>query len=89
MDMTSILCFLLSQVDLCFMVDCTSSMGGSIEAVRTNVKQLRDRLDTEYKGCDIRFSFVRYTDYDQPAATRITYLDFTKLVAILWHVCFS
>ena len=68
----------LSQVDLCFMVDCTGSMSNWIEAVKNNVKQLRDRLETEYKGCDIRFAFVRYTDYDQPASTRNTWIDFTK-----------
>ncbi len=68
------------QVDLCFLVDCTSSMSRSIEAVKNNVKQLRDGLDAQYKGCDLRFAFVRYTDYDQPASTRTTWIDFTKLV---------
>ena len=49
-----------------------------IEAVKNNVKQLRDRLEADYKTCDIRFAFVRYTDYDQPASTRNTWIDFTK-----------
>lgn len=68
----------VTQVDLCFMVDCTGSMTRWIEAVKNNVKQLRDRLEADYKGCDIRFAFVRYTDYDQPASTRNTWVDFTK-----------
>ena len=68
------------QVDLCFLVDCTGSMGSYIEAVKNNVKQLRDDLVAQYKGCDIRFAFVRYTDYDQPVSTRTTYIDFTTLV---------
>ncbi len=71
------------QVDLCFLVDCTGSMGGSIEAVKNNIKQLRDGLDAQYKGCDLRFAFVRYTDYDQPASTRTTWIDFTKLVELV------
>lgn len=53
-------------------------MGSSIEAVKNNIQQLRDRLVAEYKECDLVFAFVRYTDYDQPQATRTTYLPFTK-----------
>ena len=56
-------------------------MGKWIEAVKNNVKQLRDRLEADYKGCDIRFAFVRYTDYDQPASTRNSWIDFTKWVS--------
>lgn len=62
------------------MVDCTGSMRHHIEAVKNSVQELRDQLVKEYKGCDLRFSFVRYTDYDQPASTRTTWLDFTKYV---------
>ena len=61
-------------------MDCTGSMGQHIEAVKNNVQQLRDRLVKEYKKCDLVFSFVRYTDYDQPANSRTTYLPFTKSV---------
>jgi hypothetical protein len=68
---------LLQQVDLCFLVDCTGSMGSYIEAVKNNVKQLRDDLVEQYKGCDIRFAFVRYTDYDV-ASNRTTFINFTK-----------
>ena len=54
-------------------------MGYHIEAVKNNVKSLRDHLSTEYKGCDLRFAFVRYTDYDvQPESARTTWLDFTR-----------
>lgn len=65
---------------MCFMVDCTGSMSSHIEAVKNSIQELRDQLVKEYKGCDLRFSFVRYTDYDQPASTRTTWLDFTKYV---------
>ena len=59
------------------MVDCTGSMAKHIEAVKNSVQQLRDQLVLDYKGCDLRFSFVRYTDYDQPESTRTTWLNFT------------
>ena len=62
------------------MMDCTGSMGSYIEAVKTNVKQIREYLIGKFKGCDIRFAFVRYTDYDQPESTRTTYLDFTRFM---------
>ena len=50
-----------------------------IEAVKNNVKELRDDLVKQYKGCDIRFAFVRYTDYDVKSG-RTTFIDFTTLV---------
>ena len=62
---------------MCFLVDCTGSMKRYIEAVKNNVKQLRDDLVGQYRGCDIRFAFVRYTDYDV-VHNRTTYIDFTK-----------
>ena len=51
-------------------------MSSHIEAVKNNVKQLRDDLVREYRGCDIQFSFVRYTDYDVTSG-RTTWIDFT------------
>ncbi|XP_019852957.1 PREDICTED: alpha-protein kinase vwkA-like [Amphimedon queenslandica] len=66
------------QIDICFMMDCTGSMRSWIESVKANVKNVRDGLEQHYKGCDIRFSFVRYTDYDQPSSTRTTWVDFTQ-----------
>ena len=59
-------------------MDCTGSMRSWIEAVKNNVKDVRDRLGAQYKGCDLRFAFVRYTDYDQPEYNRTTWIDFTK-----------
>ena len=54
-------------------------MSSYIEAVKNNVKELRDDLVKQYKGCDIRFAFVRYTDYDVKSG-RTTFIDFTTLV---------
>ena len=65
---------------MCFMVDCTGSMAKHIEAVKNSVKELREQLAKEYKGCDLRFSFVRYTDYDQSEDTRTTWLHFTRYI---------
>ncbi len=66
------------QIDVCFLVDCTGSMGPYIKAVKKNIKKLRDRVQEEYKNSDVVFSFVRYTDYDQHASSRTSYLPFTK-----------
>ena len=63
---------------MCFLVDCASSMSSHIEAVKNSVQELRDRLVVEYKGCDLQFSFVRYTDFDLPESTRTTLLNFTR-----------
>jgi len=55
-------------------------MGSHIDAVKNCVKKVRDDLVQQFQGCDIRFAFVRYTDYDQPATTRTSRINFTKLV---------
>ena len=55
-------------------------MSSYIEAVKNNVQSVSDHLVEEYKGCDLRFAFVRYTDYDQPESTRTTWIDFTRFV---------
>ena len=49
-----------------------------IDAVKNCVKKVRDDLVQQFRGCDIRFAFVRYTDYDQPESTRTSCVDFTK-----------
>ena len=60
------------------MMDCTGSMANWIESVKQNVKNIRDSLEKTYKGCDMQFAFVRYTDYDQPQHSRTTWINFTK-----------
>ena len=57
-------------------------MGSHIEAVKNCVKKVRDDLVQQFQGCDIRFAFVRYTDYDQPQCSRTTHIDFTKYVLV-------
>ena len=64
------------------------SMNRHIKAVKDNIQQLRDKLEEEYKKCDVVFSFVRYTDYSgsddrRPVSTRTSYLQFTRSVKTL------
>ena len=65
------------QADVCFLVDCTGSMGPHITAVKNNIQKLGDALQEEYKNCDLVFSFVRYTDFDLEE-NRTSYLPFTR-----------
>jgi hypothetical protein len=65
-------------VDVCFLVDCTGSMRSSIEAVKNNVKKVTVELENKFGECDIRFGFVRYTDYDVDESKRTSSLDFTE-----------
>ena len=62
---------------MCFLVDCTGSMAGHIEAVKNCVTKLRDNLVKQHKGCDIRFAFVQYTDYDM-GSDNTSMLHFTR-----------
>lgn len=70
---------------MCFLVDCTGSMQNSIEAVKNNITVLRSSLVAEYKQCELLFSFVRYTDYDQPSHSRTTFLNFTRYMICELH----
>ena len=51
-----------------------------INEVKENIKNLSEQLHANHAHMDLHVAFVRYTDYDQPTATRITSLDFTTLV---------
>ena len=73
-----LLSLFIIQVDVCFLVDCTGSMNSYIEAVKKSITDLRSTLVQEYKECNLLFSFVRYTDYDQPAHSRTSVLNFTR-----------
>ena len=60
--------------------------------MKDNITTVRDQIEKEYKGCDLRFAFVRYTDYDVSADTRTTWIDFTTYVSydnvcITWSTC--
>ncbi|KAL6055637.1 VWFA domain-containing protein [Balamuthia mandrillaris] len=69
---------LSSRVEICFLVDCTGSMGSWIDAVKDSIQQMAFDLQSEHPQNSFFWSFVRYTDYDQPASTRTSYLPFTN-----------
>ena len=48
-----------------------------ISAVKNSIKSLESKMRGKYTQCKMRFAFVRYTDYDQPVESRISWLDFT------------
>ena len=54
-----------------------------ISAVKNSIKSLESKMREKYTQCVMRFAFVRYTDYDQPVESRISWLDFTRLVFYL------
>ena len=66
------------QVDVCFLLDCTGSMRPWMKAVKDNILKWSCRLHEKYTDAQLRFAFVRYTDFDQPEATRTTLMDFTR-----------
>ena len=49
-----------------------------MKAVKDNILKWRCRLHEKYTDAQLRFAFVRYTDFDQPKATRTTSMDFTR-----------
>ena len=61
-------------------------MSSYIEAVKSNVQNVSDYLIKEYNGCDLRFAFVRYTDYDVPKDSRTTWIDFTRFIISIYTV---
>ena len=65
------------QVGICFMVDCTGSMGPWINEIKKKVKSWSEQLHANHTHLELHLAFVRYTDYDQPPSTRTTALDFT------------
>ena len=68
----------VQQINVCFLVDCTGSMGPWITKIKDNILIWKRHLLENYQNACLRFSFVRYTDFDQPSATRTTFLDFTE-----------
>ena len=56
-------------------MDCTGSMGSSLNTIKNNIQAINDSLVQELgSDCQLRFGFVRYTDYDD----KPIYLPFTE-----------
>jgi len=51
-------------LDLMFIMDCTSSMGSWIKSCKQEIETIVTRITAISQGCDVRLSFVGYTDFD-------------------------
>lgn len=70
------------RLSLCFLVDCTGSMGPYIRAVQNHVVSMASTLAKSHSKLDLRLAFVRYTDFDE-GENRHSWIDFTKYVLVL------
>ncbi|KAK9796283.1 hypothetical protein WJX73_004046 [Symbiochloris irregularis] len=53
-----------STLDICFLVDCTSSMRGWIEMVKERVVSIMDDIRASFPDLQLRAAFVAYRDYE-------------------------
>ena len=67
----------LLNVDIAFMVDCTSSMGEYIKEAKENIREIVKYIKARQDNCEIRFAFVGYRDHND-GPRRIETLYFTK-----------
>jgi hypothetical protein len=53
-----------SSLDLCFVMDCTASMGPSIDAARAKINEVVASVRSEFQGLvAFNIAFVAYRDY--------------------------
>ena len=65
-----------AQFDLCFMVDCTGSMGSHINGVKEKIKGLTADIHKRYPDSNGRLAFVGYRDYgDSYAGLLLDFVD--------------
>jgi len=62
------------RVDLCFLVDCTSSMQPHIAATKEGIRKIRAEIKSSFPDSELFSSFVAYRDYKDG---NNEYLDFT------------
>ena len=67
------------DLDLMFIMDCTSSMSSWISACQKEIMNIVSMIQDE-NDCKIRISFVGYTDFDQEHRELYSILDFTENV---------
>lgn len=69
------------ELDLCFLCDCTASMGEYISAAQDNIRQIVDRVASSEKA-DVRFALICYRDHPPEDDTYVTRVfPFTQAVA--------
>ena len=75
-----------SKIDLCFMVDCTSSMQVHINNVKNNIRNLLDDLSKRYLNHSARISFVGYRDYyDDTTGLTMNFVDSSKHLKVFYN----
>lgn len=66
----------LQSLDICFVVDCTGSMGSYITAVKENVCNIIKETQNQFPGTQIRLAFLAYRDINDHDRFEIN--DFTE-----------
>ncbi|PKC69631.1 hypothetical protein RhiirA1_415372 [Rhizophagus irregularis] len=65
------------DVDLCFVMDCTGSMGSYIEGVKNSIKKVVDYMANMEPAIRIRIGFCGYRDHCD-GSNRLQIFDFTN-----------
>ncbi|CAG8519970.1 17858_t:CDS:1 [Funneliformis caledonium] len=65
------------EVDLCFVMDCTGSMGSHINAAKACILKVANHMEKLKPSVKIRFSFCGYRDHCD-AANRLQIFPFTE-----------
>ncbi len=64
-------------LDLCLILDCTSSMGSWIQRSKETLIEIIDNVKNQNQGLKVRVCFVGYRDFCSPANERFEIQDFT------------
>ncbi|PRP73861.1 hypothetical protein PROFUN_16631, partial [Planoprotostelium fungivorum] len=71
----------MCSIDLCFVLDCSSSMSRSIEKIQPQLQKLCKAMAFEVynkrMGCEVRYSTVFFRDHDY-RSKRLESVDFTS-----------
>jgi hypothetical protein len=67
-------------VKVCFLVDCTGSMGKHIKAVKEHIEEIVDAIIQLNKNCQVQVAFVGYRDHGDARPTER--LQFTEEVSV-------
>jgi len=78
----------MCSIDICYVLDCSSSMSRSIDKIQPQLKKLCKTMTFEVlnkrKDCDVRFSTVFFRDHDY-RTKRLESLDFTHNIDDVLH----
>jgi hypothetical protein len=64
-----------TNVRICFLLDCTASMGPWMDQAKTRIREITSLVHTEHPATDIKVALVGYRDYDD--IDRFEIVDFT------------